>query len=327
MFDKDKAAQLKKAFEALSNRVEIAFFQAEENDFSRKLKCFVDEVCRLSQGRIQVVAGHPDPDMNIVPCFRMGIEGSANIIYAAVPSGHQFSPFVNYLKLIGEIGPPLSNDKPTNAGMRAELQVFISEHCPHCPLVVGAALQLSARYSSISSFIVNAEQFPAITQRYGIKSVPATILDRRMTLVGSVSADRLLELLEIRGTMKYEMKVVRSLIDTGRIPEAADCLDQDAGREVILTLLQDPEFSKRLSGLVVVEEALEHKPGAVRALIPSLVLMLSHDDSRIRGDIADLLGKTGDPQVIAQLEPLVADPDPDVAEAAADAIGELRKIQ
>jgi HEAT repeat protein len=156
--------------------------------------------------------------------------------------------------------------------------------------------------------------------------VPATILDQRLVLIGNTTAGRLQELVKLRGTPEYEREVVQSLIDTGRIAEAAGCLGQDAGREVILAFIQDPEFSRRLSGLVVVEKALEDNPGMVRALVPSLAEMLSHEDARIRGDIADLLGRTGDPQVIARLEPLVTDPNPDVAEAAADAIEELRKI-
>lgn len=326
MLNKDEVVQLKKVCEALPKPVECTFYQTEESDFSRKLKSFLDEACELSQGKIRVVSGHPDSDMNPVPCFRMGVEGNANIVYAAVPSGHQFAPFVNYLRMMGEGGFPHLGDKLAAAGEPAVLQVLISEHCPHCPLVVAAALQLSGEHSSISSFIVDAAQFSEITQQYGIKSVPATILDRRLVLIGNTTADRLLELVRLRGTPKYEVEVVQSLIDTGRIAEAAGCLDQDAGREVILSLIQDPEFSKRLSGLVVVEKALEDNPRVVRALVPSLLGMLSHEDSRIRGDIADLLGRTGDPQAIAQLEPLIADPDPDVAEAAADAIEELRKI-
>jgi HEAT repeat protein len=121
------------------------------------------------------------------------------------------------------------------------------------------------------------------------------------------------------------MEIVRSLIDTGRIAEAAGCVSQDAGREVLLDLIQNVDFSKRLAALVVIEKALEDRPDEVRGLVPSLLTMLSHSDSRVRGDIADLLGKIGDPQAIAHIEPLVADPDPDVAEAAADALEELRK--
>jgi hypothetical protein len=326
MLDKDEAVQLKKACEALPNPVECTFYPSDESDFSLKLKSFLNEICRLTQGKIRMVADSPGPDMNTIPCFRMSIEGRASIVYAAVPLGHQFPPFVNYLKLIAEKSSPTLGDESVAADSPAELQVLISEHCPHCPLVVGAALQLSNQYSSISSFIVDAAQFPKTTQKYGIKSVPATILDRRLVLIGNVSSDRLLELVKLRGTSKFEMEVVQSLIDTGRIPEAAGCLDQDAGRSVILALMKNPEFSKRLSGLVVVETALEDNPDAVRALIPALIGMLSHDDSRIRGDIADLLGKIGDPQVIPHLEHLVADSDPDVSEAAADAIEELRDV-
>jgi hypothetical protein len=327
MLDKDEAVKLKKACEALPNPVEFTLYQTEQSEFSRKLESFVDEVCRLSQGKIRAVSCRPDPDMDIVPCFRIGMEGSANIVYAAVPLGHQFATFVNSLGLISEDGCADLADHTVSAGSQAELQILISEHCPHCPLVVGAALLLSSKHSSISSTIMDAAQFPEITQKYGIKSVPATILDRRLVLIGNISADRLLELVDTRGTLKFEMEVVQSLIDTGRIPEAAACLDQDAGREVILDLLQNLDFSKRLSGMVVMERALDDHPGAVRTLVPSLAGMLSHEDSRIRGDIADLLGRIGDPQVIPQLEPLVADPDPDVAEAATEAIEELRKIQ
>jgi hypothetical protein len=326
MLDKDEAVQLKKACEALPNPVECTFYQSDESDFSLKLKSFLDELCRLSQGKIRMVADSPGPDMDIVPCFRMNMKGRPSIVYAAVPLGHQFRPFVNFLKLIAEKGSSLADDEAVAADSPAELQVLISEHCPHCPLVVGAALQLSNQYSSISSFIVDAAQFPKITQKYGIKSVPATILDRRLVLIGNISSDRLMELVKLRGTSKFEMEVVQSLIDTGRISEAAGCLNQDEGRSVILALMQNPEFSKRLSGLVVVERALDDNPDAVRALIPSLIGMLSHEDSRIRGDIADLLGKIGDPQVIPHLEPLVADPDPDVSEAAAEAIEELRNV-
>jgi alkyl hydroperoxide reductase subunit F len=327
MFERDEAVQLKKVCEALPTPVKCTYYQAEEGDFSRKLKSFVDELGLLSEGKVRVVTRRPDPGMDILPCFRMGGEGHSGIVYAAVPLGHQFPPFVNGLRMIGEKGRPLPQDKPAPAVSPAELQLLVSEHCPRCPVVAEAVLSLSNRYSSISSFIVDAAQFPDITQRYGIKSVPATILDRRLVLIGNISADRILELLGIRGTPQFEMEVVQSLIDTGRIPDAAECLDQDAGREVILALIQHPDFSKRLSGLVVVETALTRNPDAVRALVPAFVQMLTHDDSRIRGDIADLLGRTGDPKVIPQLEPLVSDPDPDVAEAAAEAIEELRKGQ
>ena len=150
-------------------------------------------------------------------------------------------------------------------------------------------------------------------------------MDRKIVLVGNVSADRLMDLVRIRGTPEYEMEAVRSLVETGRIAEAADSLASEAGRELILNFMQHSDFSKRLSALAVVEKALDQSPNTVHAMTPSLLELLSHSDARIRGDVADLLGKIGDPSAIPAIEPLMADPDPDVAEAASDAIADLRK--
>jgi len=318
MLNENEAFRLRTTCEALPSPVEIILYQTGESDFGRKLADFVEEACSLSQGKIRNIAGRPDPGLTAYPCFTLGREGFATIIYAALPVGHQFRPFIKALELAG-------SNHLSAEGSHADLLVLISEHCPHCPVVVEAAIELSGQRSSIVPCILDAGQFENFTRQYGIKSVPATILDRRLVLTGIVSADRMMELVDIRGSLKFEREVVQSLIDSGRIAEAARCIDQGAGREVALDLIQSADFSKRLSGMVVIEKALEDKPDAVRSLVPSLVTMLSHADSRIRGDIADLLGRIGDPQAITQLEPLADDPDPDVAEAAAEAIAELRK--
>ncbi len=318
MINESEAKRLRKICEELANPVELILCNTEESEFGRKLAGFAGELSSLSQGKILPVAGGSDAGLPACPCFKVRGAGGTGIIYAALPAGHQFMPFTRALELAG-------SSCSTAPGSNAEFQVFISEHCPHCPAAVEAAIQLAGRDSSITVCVVDAAQFPELARQYGIKSVPATVLDRQLVVTGNITAVRLAELVEIRGTRKFEMEVVRSLIETGRIAEAAGCLDHDAGREVILALLQDAEFSKRLSGLVVMEKALDDSPDAVRGMVPSLAGMLSHADSRIRGDVADLLGKIGDPQVIPQLEPLTSDPDPDVAEAAADAIAELRR--
>jgi alkyl hydroperoxide reductase subunit F len=327
MLSKDEAMRLQQVCRKLAHQVELTLHQTGESDFGRKLEDFIGEVCALSQGKIRFTAESTDSHSSITPCFKIGSEGRTGITYAAIPLGHQFLPFTKAVEQIGGDGFRAQNSNPAASDSKLELQVLISSECPRCPVVAEEVIRLAGRHPQISLSIVDAEQFSDLTQQYGVKSVPATILDRRLVLIGSVSADRLMELIESRGTPKFETEVVQSLIETGRIPEAARCLNQDAGREVILTLMQNLDFSKRLSGLVVVEKALEDNPGSVRTLVPSLINMLSHEDSRIRGDIADLLGKIGDPQAISHLEPLASDPDPDVAEAAAEAIEELRKLQ
>jgi thiol-disulfide isomerase/thioredoxin len=308
-----------------SGIIDCTLYQTQENEFGRKLESFVDEISRSSPGKFTVSRNSDISDLPAFPCFRISSCGYPGIVYAALPAGHQFPPFLKALELIAGGNAPVSNPESASASIPAEIQVLISENCPHCPKTVEAAILLASRHPWISPYIIDAGQFPDIAEKYGIKSVPATILDRRLVLVGNSTADRLMDLIKIRGTQEFEMEVVLSLIESRRISEAAECLLHDAGRQVILALVQDVDFAKRLSALVVIEKALDVHPEAVRAMAPSFAALLSNRDARIRGDVADLLGKIGDARTIAQLEPLTADPDPDVAEAAIEAIEELRK--
>ena len=316
---------LKAILEKLTRTVECALYRTQENEFGRKLEDFVNEMFRLSPEKIRISRNRNGADLPASPCFTIGNQERKTIAYAALPAGHQLAPFLKALEWIGTEPSPAFSPEHSSISAPAELQVLISEQCPHCPKVVESAILLASRHPLISSCIIDAGQYPDIGRKYGIKSVPATIVDRRLVLNGSVTAERMMELLNIRGTAEFEREAVVSLIENGKIPEAAECLAQEAGRDVILALAQDVDFSKRLSALVVMEKALDNNPDTVRAMAPAFAALLSNNDARIRGDIADLLGKIGDLQTVAQLERLISDPDPDVAEIAAEAIAELRK--
>jgi HEAT repeat protein len=56
-----------------------------------------------------------------------------------------------------------------------------------------------------------------------------------------------------------------------------------------------------------------------------LVDVLASPDGALRGDTADLLGQIGDGRAVEALEALRSDPNPDVAEVAADAIEQIRQ--
>ena len=72
--------------------------------------------------------------------------------------------------------------------------------------------------------------------------------------------------------------------------------------------------------------AIEELFGALHENIAQLYedLFIDTCDDWVIPYIADLLGRIGDPRAVARLEPLLADPDPDVAEAASDALQQLK---
>jgi hypothetical protein len=325
MFKEDEVKQLQELFEKFTNTVEFSLHEVGENKFGQKLESCVSEICRLSDGKCVTIERDPDSAEPVAPCIKVGVRGRSNIVYAALPTGHQFPPFLKILEALGSSESPASSESDVPDQSRAELLILISDSCPRCPLVVEAAGLTACSDPSILTRIADVMQFQEFVKEYGIRSVPATVLDGKIILIGIVTAERIMELVRSRGTPKFEMERIASLIEMQNIEEAAGCLGSKEGCTVVLDLLKDVEFSKRLSALVVVEKALEVDPDSVRAMVPSLLPMLTHEDARIRGDVADLLGKIGDPQVIPQLEPLTRDPDPDVAEAAADAIAELQE--
>jgi HEAT repeat protein len=58
---------------------------------------------------------------------------------------------------------------------------------------------------------------------------------------------------------------------------------------------------------------------------PALYPYLSDPDPKVRAALADVLAELGDPAAIEWLNPLVADPDSDVADSANRAIQSLRR--
>ena len=61
-------------------------------------------------------------------------------------------------------------------------------------------------------------------------------------------------------------------------------------------------------------------PGGDRQAAAGLAAVARTDDVALRGDTADLLGRLAHPAARAALEELRHDPDPDVAEIAAEAL-------
>ena len=190
--------------------------------------------------------------------------------------------------------------------------------------MVEAVINLASANSLISAYIADVQYFEELAEKYKIQSVPATIIDQHLVLLGQLTQERLAELLAQREGPDYDRERIRSLIERGLIAEAADLICKEEGGQAALSLFEQGDLSMRMGVLVVFEEALESDALSVRKMVPQLITLLSHEDARIRGDIADLLGKVGDLRAIPHLEKLATDDDPDVVEATVEALDLLR---
>ena len=209
-----------------------------------------------------------------------------------------------------------------------ELLLFIAHGCPACPHQVRSVASLALASPRISVEVVNVQEEPEVAAQYEISSVPTTIVDDELIMVGVIPAtDLAWRLLEREGP-EAEKVVFAALVESGRIPEAAERLSDGRATEAFLDLWSRSTLESRMGLFLVAEEALQWNPDSLEDLVAPLIRglegdgPLSEDPSR-KGDTADLLGQIGDAAARPALEALSRDPNEEVAEAAADALEEL----
>jgi HEAT repeat protein len=209
-----------------------------------------------------------------------------------------------------------------------ELLLFIAAGCPACPHQVRSVATLALASPRVSVEIVDAQQDPELSAQYEITSVPTTVVDDELVIVGVVPAvDLAWRLLEREGP-DAERVVFSALVESGRISDAAERLSDGRATEVFLDLWSGSTLESRMGLFLVAEEALQWNPGSLQDL--ALLLIeglkgggpLAQDPTRV-GDTADLLGQIGHPDARPVLEELSRDPNAEVAEAAAEALNEL----
>jgi hypothetical protein len=318
---------LRKTVTSLTATVELIIHEKENDPFSQKMQNFAQELSEISAEKIVLTTKRDDFELPGLPALTLSNDNRRNIHYSVIPEGHELGPFSRALTLLAQ-EDGLLTDKTKGLLHKVtkpvEIMVLVSPYCTNCPHVVEAVINLASANPLISAFIADVQYFNELAEKHKIQSVPATIIDQRLVLLGQITQEKLAELLAQREGLDYDRERIRSLIERGLIAEAADLICKGECGEAALSLFEQGDLSMRMGVLVVFEEALENDALAVGGLVPKLITLLSHEDSRIRGDIADLLGKIGDPRAIAPMEPLTTDPDPDVADAAADALELLR---
>lgn len=94
--------------------------------------------------------------------------------------------------------------------------------------------------------------------------------------------------------------------------------------EVVGNLIKDERMLVRVGLNMVMDDLIETKPQDVHLALPVLIPLLTDESPTVRGDVADLIGMIGDQNHIALLEPLLADPHPQVVEIVREAIDMLK---
>jgi len=293
-----------------------------KDDLSKQFRKFVEALAALSS-KLQPI--YTTYSVNDPPT----IEIKPNLRYMALPGGREMAPFLQ--TLISRARGETSLAERTLSRLATfitptKIEVMVSPTCPHCPTVVALVNQLALASIYFEVTVIDITLFADYAQKYSIRAVPTLVIDGQEHLVGNVSEDFLVDKLTNQSPATFHPDSFKKIVKEGDAEKLAGMMvaDGDVYRGA-LELLTDPDWSVRMGMMVVLEEVAERSPALVEPVYPYLVDLLDHGDANQRGDMAYLLGIIGNVSVLEPLKVLLNDTNPEVAEAAFEAVQQIQK--
>lgn len=214
--DKD-AEFLRKEFE--TNLVEpvnlVMFTQEMECQFCAETRQIVEEIAELSD-KIAVViydfaADKAEAELyqiDKIPAIAIvqvadGKEKDYGVRFYGIPSGYEFTSVIEDIVDVskGESGlQPRSKEAVAGLTEPVHFQVFVTPTCPYCTQAVRLAHKFAIESDLITADMVEAIEFPHLSNKYGVHGVPRTVINEEFHQEGAApEALVLAKLLEAAG--------------------------------------------------------------------------------------------------------------------------------
>ena len=137
-----------------------------------------------------------DEGITRVPATAFGKKGKAKLRFFGIPMGYQLAVLVENIKTISRGVSPLSmatRKKLREINQPVHIQVFVTPTSADSPPIARLAHALALENQNITSDIVEIEEFPALAQQYGVRSVPFTVVNEITQIAGVVGESEFVE--------------------------------------------------------------------------------------------------------------------------------------
>ncbi|NOZ63330.1 MAG: glutaredoxin [Calditrichaeota bacterium] len=205
---------LKKEFEKMVNPVKLVFFtQKFECQYCELTHELLGELSELSDKiNVEIYDFVKDKEKaeqyNITRIPAIVIEGEKDygIRFYGVPAGYEFSTLVEDIIDVSK-GTTTLTEETKEALKKLEkpvhIQVFITLTCPYCPRAVRLAHQMAMESELVTGDMVEASEYPQLSNRYGVSAVPKIVINENVSFEGALPEPNYLEkVLEGEGASK-----------------------------------------------------------------------------------------------------------------------------
>ncbi|OQY23591.1 MAG: glutaredoxin [Chloroflexi bacterium] len=196
LLNEEIAGQVKQELADLAGPVRLAVFTQEfECQFCKETRQLAEEVAALSDKlNIEVYDFVADKkkaeELNIdkIPAIAAIGAEDYGVRFYGIPSGYEFASLLHAIKLTASGKPELSAGALKElSGLKVpvHLQVFITPTCPYCPQSVTLAHQMAVASPMVQADMVEAQEFPQLSNKYQVMGVPRTVINETAHLEGA----------------------------------------------------------------------------------------------------------------------------------------------
>ena len=192
--------QVRDEFAKMSSPVKLVMFTQEfECQYCKETHELVEEVAALSD-KISVEVYDQVTDKEIaeqynidkIPAVAIVADGEDAKDYGirlyGIPSGYEFSTLIADILMVSSRDSGLSESTKQYLGeleSPLHLQVFVTPTCPYCPPAVRLAHMMAMESDMVVGDMVEATEFPHLSQKYQVMGVPRTVINESTFMEGS----------------------------------------------------------------------------------------------------------------------------------------------
>ncbi len=117
------------------------------------------------------------------------------IRFYGIPAGYEFTSLIQVIQMVGAEQVTLSaqtQKELARLDRPVHLQVFVTPTCPYCPRAVLLAYQLAIASDHVRADMVEANEFPELSERYEVYGVPRTVINETIHIEGAVPEQALM---------------------------------------------------------------------------------------------------------------------------------------
>lgn len=204
--DDNIKTELKKQFEILTKKVKIIFFTQElECQYCKETRAILTELVEVSDKLTleikNFIVDKADAEkygVDKIPATVILDENGKDygIKFYGIPSGYEFASLLEDIKMLGTGNTGLPQEienEIRKIDSDIHMQVFVTPTCPYCPQAVVTAHKFSYLNDKIKGDMVEATEFPHLSNKYNVRGVPRTVINESTFIEGAAPEQMVLD--------------------------------------------------------------------------------------------------------------------------------------